>query len=56
MEKCWEDSIEKKNLNGREGGNIFINESLCPLNRKLRGCCNALKKKTKSLSSDQKME
>ena len=52
MEKCWEDSIEKKNLNGREGGNIFINESLCPLNRKLRGCCNALKKKTKSLSSD----
>ena len=50
------DSIEKKNLDGREGGNIFINESLCPLNRKLRGCCNALKKKTKSLSSDQKME
>ena len=35
---------KKKNLDGREGGNIFINESLCPLNRKLRGCCNALKK------------
>ena len=47
MEKCWEDSIEKTNLDGREVGNIFINESLCPLNRKLRGFCNALKKRDK---------
>ena len=38
---------KKKSLDGREGSNIFINESLCPLNRKLRGCCNALKKNDK---------
>ena len=35
--------INKKKLQDREE-KLFINESLCPLNRKLRGCCNKLLK------------
>lgn len=34
----------KKALQDRPGPTIYINESLCSTNRKLRGCCNALKK------------
>ena len=45
--------LSKKKYLQDKRKNVYINESLCPLNRKLRGCCNKLikEKKIKKLSS-----
>jgi ABC-type histidine transport system ATPase subunit len=36
--------LNKNKLKGRVNGKMYINESLCQLNRKIRGACNSLLK------------